>query len=503
MLILTLFKKYNNNIIINYIIVFLSILILKGFPVPISNENIYLLLPYKIWNSNFLLNDWTFENPFLAHAVFNIFISFFTLFFSVEALGWFGRVICWILTIIPLFKIGRGYNIPHWIISVSILLWIIQGQSIVGNEWVFNSFEAKSISYLFLTYALLGILKNRDVLSSILLGLTFSFHAIVGFWSILAVLLSMILMRYHFKRIIKIIFYISIASLPGIVFYILTFIGDSSTSMVNSKYIVLMSQPFHLDPFSWVKRDILLTYLLFIFNSLYYLRNKDNKTITLLYYFQFFLGIFFTLGLICRYFECYNFLRLYPCRLFPLFVLLFFFYSFMSIFYNKSLKSYKELIFTIGMLSIMSLKPPFGAVFEEIRFNYRMWTRNDNNLEKSLKWIGKNTLNGSIIIAPPWEKNVWYLSKRAQIANFEYIPLSRFNEWQNRIVTLVGKIEDFNRADQIQEMEKFYNSLTTTDIISISNEFGADYLISKNYYFFPVMFDSGSYKVYLITTNIK
>jgi hypothetical protein len=41
-----------------------------------------------------------------------------------------------------------------------------------------------------------------------------------------------------------------------------------------------------------------------------------------------------------------------------------------------------------------------------------------------------------------------------------------------------------------------YNHLTTTDIASLMEEYGAAYLVSSARYGYPVLFNSGIYKIY-------
>ena len=45
-------------------------------------------------------------------------------------------------------------------------------------------------------------------------------------------------------------------------------------------------------------------------------------------------------------------------------------------------------------------------------------------------------------------------------------------------------------------MEIHYNQLTEKDIRSIVEKYGGDYLVSKGGYSYPILFDSGTYKVY-------
>src|SRR4030095_10305304 len=105
--------------------------------------------------------------------------------------------------LIALLQLGRRFEIPVWMISLSIFLWLLYQQSLVGGEWVLGTFEAKCIAYIFLFFSLSELLKGRDVLGSILLGLCFTFHGVVGMWALLAVGLTVLFLRYPAARLAK------------------------------------------------------------------------------------------------------------------------------------------------------------------------------------------------------------------------------------------------------------------------------------------------------------
>ncbi|MEW6003086.1 MAG: hypothetical protein AB1638_10625 [Nitrospirota bacterium] len=492
------FQKIKDNFFLNFVFLFFFILILKGSPVPGINEYVYLLSPVKQWDNNFLLNDWTFSKPDSAHFIFNIFISPLFLLFSPETVGWIGRIICWSLTIIALFQIGKHFLIPMWLITISILIWLLQGQAIVGDEWIFWMFEAKCVSYIFLLFSINEFIKNRVILPSILLGLSFSFHASVGFFGGCAVIFTLFVLRYPVKKLTKIILITILFSLPGLIPLLPVMFGSNNTSE-DWKFMSLIVMRSHLDPFSWVKRNILSLYILLMFNWLHFRQNRNNHALRFLISFQVFICIFFSLGLIFRYAEEYEILRFFPFRLFPLFVPLFFFFHLMSAYYHRSLIEQKRELFAIGLIALLALSNPIGGFVDQVRENYKEWTVEDDDLIRTFKWLSENTPNGAIVISPPWRRDNWYFSKRAQIACW-YPSYERFGEWRERIEAMTGddlrKFRKKRGEPWSDVMEPYYNKLTEKDIESIMEKYRANYLVSKQDYIYPILFNSGTYKVY-------
>src|SRR2546429_8210681 len=81
-----------------------------------------------------------------------------------------------------MFRVGRQFRIPNWVVSLAILLWMVQRQSFVSNEWIIGTFEAKCAAYACLLWAIDFILRRRVVVPALLIGLAFTFHSAVGLW---------------------------------------------------------------------------------------------------------------------------------------------------------------------------------------------------------------------------------------------------------------------------------------------------------------------------------
>src|SRR5215210_5290591 len=172
------FKNLKENFYLQFFALLSAVFLFVGKPVPSSNEYSYLLRLRKVYDPAFLANDVTFSTPTNEYWLFDHIFGLLTLFLSIETIGWIGRILCWSILLFALMKLGKRWEIPVWMISVSIFLWLYVGQSIIAEEWMFGGFEAKCAAYICLIFALNGFCNEKDIAPAILLGLSFAFHPV-------------------------------------------------------------------------------------------------------------------------------------------------------------------------------------------------------------------------------------------------------------------------------------------------------------------------------------
>ncbi len=492
-------RQLKENFYLQYALLFGAVFLLWGKPVPYSNENSYLLRLMKTYRPDFLLNDLTFSTPANEHWLFNHLFGLLTFVFSLEFIGWAGRFACWAVLIYALMQLGRHWEIPLWTISLSIFLWLWVGQSIVADEWMLGNFEAKCIAYICFLFALDGFCREKEILPAILLGLTFSFHPAVGLWGIPATLFALAVTRWDFLKIVKITFISGIFSLFGLIPMLVSQTAESANSAENWRFVVLVGYPFHLDAFIFAKSSIILLFALMAFCLLFYWQNRKEDGERTRRFFTIFLSVlfvFFCAGILLRILGQFELLRLMPMRLFPLFAPLFFLFALAKSYEKKVFAPPANLLMIVGLLCLLGWLSPFSTGFIRFQGTIREWrTRNDSEVQTFI-WLRNNTPNGTVVIAPPWRKDFWYHSQRAQIINYGYAPYENLNEWQTRLELLFGKRPLEKGVRLTEDMEAFYNSLTPENISEISKKYNAQYLVSEAEYAFPVAFQSENFKVY-------
>lgn len=476
-----------------------AVFLLTGKPVPYANETSYLLRLVKTYRPDFLLNDFTFAAPANEHWLFNHIFGALTFFLSTDAIGWIGRISCWMLLIYLLMRLGRHWKIPLWTISGSIFLWLCLGQSIVADEWILGGFEAKCVAYICFLFALDGFCKGREIVPAILLGLTFSFHPAVGLWGIPAAILSLAVFRWDFFRVLKITSITGIVSLFGLIPLVSSGIAGNANSAEDWKFYVFVGYPFHLDPFTWAKSSLLLLFFITAFCFLSYWRSRKNETEKAQQFFTAFLAVlflFFCAGIVLRALGQFELLRLMPMRLFPVFAPLFFLFALAKAYQQKVFAPTVNWLMIIGLICLLGWTNPVSTGYERAIETYRRWNVGKDDAANAFIWLKENTQNGTIVVAPPWRNDFWYYSERAQVVSYTYAPVANLNEWQTRLELVMGKSPLEEGLRKREGIEEFYNSLSGAQILDISKSYDARYFVSETEYQFPVAFQSGTVKVY-------
>lgn len=473
-----------------FALLFIAVILFHGKTVPFSNEFLYLLR----LEPNFLPNDWTFASPANEHWLFNFIFSFPARIFSLEILGWLGRFAVWILCLIALIKIGSRWAISFWAIGVSIFLWLCFAQSVVNDEWIFGGFEAKTIAYICLLFSLNEFCRHKIIVSSVLLGLAFSFHPAVGLWAIAAVGLALLFEKIptiDFVRVVGITFFFS---LFGLIPLFLEQSNQAAFSFDNWQYVVLYRVPWHLDLFQFSKSGTLLLFVMLAFDC-FALWKSESFALRFLLKFQIWLGAFFAFGLLLRWLELYPLLRFMPMRLFPVFTPLFFIFTAFYFVPRINSKKYKIAVSVFAVLVVAALNP-FGKGYNQVQESVQTWRAAPNDLQTTSRWIAGNTPIDAVIIQPPHNREFWYYSRRAAVASFAYPTYDRLSEWRGRINDLTGNFQISKGEYASEEIETAFNKLSPAQIELLKNKYAATHLVSRAVYSYPVIYQTETYRVY-------
>ncbi len=473
-----------------FIALFLIVCALHGKPVPYNNEFAYLLR----LEPNFLPNDWSFSRPANEHWLFNSIFSLPGNFLAIETVGWIGRILSWILCLFAFIRLGKRWDLPYWTIVVSITLWLAFGQSIANNEWIFGTFEAKTIAYACLLFALLKFAEQKVIVPSVLLGLSFSFHPAVGLWAIPAVGLSLLVARIPIKDLAKVIGVTFVFTLPGILPVILDQGVAGSPSVDDWKFVLTKLMPYHFDPFSFSRKEIGVLVMMLIFNVAALWKHKD-KGLRFLLNFQIATSLFFAVGVLFRWLELYSLLSYMPMRLFPILTPIFFVFTAFHLAFRLESKLFKALValFVIAMFWVFS---PLEKGIAQVSETVSAWQAQPDDLQRSLKWVAENTPSDAVILAPPRSRTIWYYSRRAQVVAYLYPRYDRLGEWRKRFHDMTGNAEFSDLGNAVAEIDPAYDKLSTEQIDELTRTYSASYLISKTGHPMPVLFSTQTYKVY-------
>jgi hypothetical protein len=484
------------------LLAFALILNREGTWVPGGNEQIYLLYLYKAAHHAFLAGDWTFQEPTAGHLIFNVVFGWPTLFLPLNIVDWIGRGACWVLTFSALLRLGQRFGIAPWMAWAGILLWLVQRQSFVSNEWIIGTFEAKCVAYVCLLWAIEFILDGQVVAPAILTGLAFTFHTAVGLWGGAAVGLAFAT-QYPIKTTLKFAAWATLFALPGLITSLQLVLGGQSISPEEAKFLVTIDVPFHLDPFVFGKGKIVVLFLMLLFNWLHFRANRKDATLKFLVRFQIFAGAFFLLGILFRLMGQFSLVELFPFRVFAVLMMLMFFWHLAAAYQHRSGNPLRPMVIALGAFTFFCLPSPVARLQDLAADQLPKWRWQPDDFRIAAAWVRDNTSPQTVVIAPPWRKDAFYFTQRPLIADWHAPRYNSMTQWWQRIETLVGDVSQMNPQDNLagdmdQRARDFYQHLNVADISTITTKYGGDVLITTGEYPYPIRFKSGPYTVYEI-----
>ena len=478
-----------------------AVFLFVGKPVPSSNEFSYLLRLRKVYDPNYLASDITFSTPANEYWLFDHIFGLLTFFLSIEMIGWLGRIACWSVLIFALMKLGKRWEIPLWMISASIFLWLYVGQSIIADEWIIGGFEAKCVAYICLIFALDRFSGKQDILkAAILLGLSFAFHPVVGLWGMAAAVPALLICYRDLRQTLKVSIIAGAISLIGAIPLLQMRAESVEPTTENLKFFQLVKFPHHFDPFAWSKSAVILVCILMIFCLIIHAQIKNAKPPKFLLTFLTILGVFFVFGILARVFNLYEIMKYTPTRLFAVFIPLFFFFYLSRAYQQNLIQKPLQIavLLPVIFLSLWNKLPLTG--FYQIRSTCEIWNQPPDDTADAFVWLKNNTERDAMIIAPPWRYDFWYLAERAEVVNYRKPIIADIGEWQNRLDELTGKTAPENGVREVEDLAEFYFGLDKQTIDLLAEKYKADYFISESDYSYPVVYSKGKVKIYRLPT---
>jgi hypothetical protein len=475
------------------------LLLLWGGPVPGGNEMVYLLAPYRAYHPGVMPGDWTFSRSWNEHWMYHHLIGMLSLVLPLTVLGWAGRIACWILGLLALLRLGRRFGLSDGQASLAIAIWLAVGQSFFGREYMLWTFEAQSIAYVLLLYALDLYLADRATLSAVLLGLSFSLHPSVGFSAALGFGAVLLGTRTPPAAVARFVGVALVCALPGIIPLIPSLTSGGVESRETWRLLTLIRMPYHLDALSFPRRAVLETYLLFGFCWLHGRRHPEDQTLQLSRWFLAGLALLCTAGIVARVLGRYELLQVYPFRVFPLFAPLF------ALFHL--VRAYRDVmaglalpwaLAVLALLVVAGLPDPLGEASDRIQQTAELRAPPDD-LAKAFSWLGAKTPTDALVIVPPWRQDSFWRTRRSQVVASNPPRPDKVAEWQRRMEALVGPLPSPSDPERYQRMAAHYDGLSQADLAQIRSEYGADYLVSRSTYSYPLRFQSGAWRVYQLS----
>jgi hypothetical protein len=231
--------------------VFLLFALQGAWPLPDTNEPNYLGKAVHFWNPDWAKGDFFLETAD-THATFYWTFGWLSLWLSLPALAWTGRVITWASLAWGWQRLSTAVVPRRWfsVLSAGLVAGLIERFNMAG-EWVFGGVEGKGFAYALVFFALAAIVNNRWNRGWILLGAASAFHVLVGGWMTLAVGLAWLMLGRQRPRLVSMLPGLVVGlllSLPGLIPALLANQGASQAIIDQANvYYVYFRLWHHLD----------------------------------------------------------------------------------------------------------------------------------------------------------------------------------------------------------------------------------------------------------------
>ncbi len=169
-----------------------------------------------------------------------------------------GRSLMALLFAFPLAKIFTKLRFTN-LESLFLLqvICVLPHQSFFGKEWIFRSFETKTVAYVFVFYSLFYLLDTRYLRCILFAGFAVYFHILVGGWYALLLFVFLLVSGTPLKKILRYALVFSSMTAPFGCYLAAAYLVNNP-DIINGVHIsqiyVYFRNPHHLDILSQIGR---------------------------------------------------------------------------------------------------------------------------------------------------------------------------------------------------------------------------------------------------------
>ncbi|MFY9706272.1 MAG: DUF6798 domain-containing protein [Desulfobacterales bacterium] len=191
-----------------------------------------------------------------TRIIFDTVTGFALRYATFEQVAIAGRCLIALLFAFPLARIFtklRFTNLES--IFLLQLICVLSHQSFFGKEWIFRSFETKTISYVFVFYSLYYLLDTRYLQGVLFAGFAVYFHILVGGWYALLLFVFLLVSGTPLKSLLRYALVFSALTAPFGLYLADTYLVDNPGIIDGvriSQIYVYLRNPHHLDIISQI-----------------------------------------------------------------------------------------------------------------------------------------------------------------------------------------------------------------------------------------------------------
>ncbi len=186
-----------------------------------------------------------------TRILFDTVIGFALRHATFEQVALAGRCLIALLFAFPLARIFTKLRLTNLeSLFLLQLICVLSHQSFFGKEWIFRSFETKTISYVFVFYSLFYLLDTRYLRSVLFAGFAVYFHILVGGWYALLLFVFLLVSGTPLKSILRYALVFSALTAPFGLYLADAYLVDNPGIIDGvriSQIYVYLRNPHHLD----------------------------------------------------------------------------------------------------------------------------------------------------------------------------------------------------------------------------------------------------------------
>ncbi|MEM8809033.1 MAG: DUF6798 domain-containing protein [Cyanobacteria bacterium P01_G01_bin.38] len=454
-----------------------------------------------------------------------------------------GRLVGYSCLATGLWCLGRQLGLGLWGMLLALCLFIYPNtnaaQGAIAQEWLIGGIEPKVFAYSLMFMALSFALSKRYLWMVVCLGLSASFHVLVGGWSTIAMGLWLLIRRQtvfanarQWGTAVLLYGIASVFALRAVLKQLMTPVsGDDAMGQVRSiptgefspSYLyTFLRNPHHVNPLSWAPFEWLVAslYLIVFLGIVVWLRRQArvDEGATLgqnRLAFAGFVGaclMLFAVGVCVAPFDLQGkFLQYYPFRvgdlMLPLGTCLLVATMLETLLHRRW--------FVIGSVVVLGLAISFEVSdFQQSAVELVNFPGEAQQVKPDWKdmcgWIKANTPRDSLIVSQPDDlDSLYWLAERPTVAKFRFVPSASSAEvaaWYERIVDLGGGLDLLADVDRHKDPKKAvrralnqgYFGLETVDAIALLEKYQADYFLTQTAHQLdlPIVYRNASHILY-------
>ena len=449
----------------------------------------------------YVFSSYMFANP--SQFVFNEFFprlnlnlySFFALLypfnkvFSPEVTTVLGRLIAFGAVFFVIYKIAKFFKL-HWFTMSVAVLCFYKFQGYYSSEMFTFTLDPKVFSYFCLFLSIYLLIKNSLKRSLFLLGLSITFHPLVGGWGTICFLFALFCTyKNSFKWNVKQLVYFLFGASFGIVAIVNELFFVKGLAHNQKQIYQILFKPHHLDVNYFLRYDY--RFILAILFTLLFLiiikRFKTNKPLVFLSYFSLSTIGLFIIGLVVAKTPFNTIFSIYfPFRLLDIvmpMVGLFIIFGIIQFHFSEMQLNITAILVT-GLLFFMMI-PQIKNQIDVLNlvkkggFEYNRVDNSSLGLLDAADWVSKNTPKDALVLTIPRLRATYWM-ERQNFLHIKTVPYTEdtFNNWLARIIFVNGSDQVKHKSYKLwSHLERRILTMTEAEYRRLADMFKITYLV--------------------------